>query len=59
MEVGDIYGGVRERTEDPVIDENSTGRPIESTNQDSWELSKSEPPTKEHTWAGTRALAHM
>jgi hypothetical protein len=37
------------RTESPVQDRNSTGRPADSTNMDPWELSKTEPPTKEHT----------
>ena len=30
------------------------GIPQESTNLDPWELSESEPPTKEHTWARLR-----
>jgi hypothetical protein len=35
--------------EEPVEDRNSTGRPKESTNPGPWELSETEPPTKEHT----------
>jgi hypothetical protein len=35
-----------------------TGRPIVSTNLDSWELPETEPPMEEHTWAGSRPLAH-
>jgi hypothetical protein len=33
---------------------NPTGKPTESTTLDLWELSESEPPTKEHTRAGMR-----
>jgi len=35
----------------PEGDKNSTGRPTESTNLESWG-SQNEPPTKEHIWAG-------
>jgi hypothetical protein len=45
MEIRDSYG----RAEDPERDKNSMGRPTESTNLDPWELSETEPPTKEHT----------
>jgi hypothetical protein len=40
----------------PEVHRNSTGRPTESTNLDPWELSESEPPTKEHTWAEMRPI---
>jgi hypothetical protein len=40
MKVRDSYGKVRGKTEDPEGDKNSTGRPTESTNLDSWELLK-------------------
>jgi len=30
-----------------------------STNPDPQELPETEPPTKEHTWAGLKAPAHM
>ena len=45
------------RTKSPVGDRNSTGRPTESTNQEPWELSETEPPTKKHTQTGP-SLAH-
>jgi hypothetical protein len=32
--------------------------PTESTNLDPWELSKTELPTKEHTWTGPSTLSH-
>ena len=54
MEVGDSYGRVGERTQGPKGDRNSTGRATESTNLDSWGLPETEPPIKEHTWAGPR-----
>ena len=38
---------------------NSTGCPTESTNLGLWELSETETPTKEHTQAGIRTIAHM
>ena len=53
MGIGDSYG-VGRRIAGPEGDENSTGRPIESTNLDPWKLSETEPPTKEHTLAGMR-----
>ena len=37
----------------------TTGKPTESTNLDPWELPETEPPTKEHTQAGLRSLAHI
>jgi len=45
------------RTDGPERDGNPTGRLIESTNLVPWELSESEPPTKEHTGAGKRPQA--
>jgi hypothetical protein len=30
----------------------------QSTNLDSWKLSETEPPTKEHAWAGQRPPGH-
>ena len=38
---------------------NPTGEPTELTNLDHWELSETEPPTKEHTQVGKRPPAHM
>ena len=50
--VGDPYGRVGERIEGPVAYRNHTGRPTEPTNLDAWEISETEPPTKEHSLAG-------
>jgi hypothetical protein len=52
MEVRDSYGRVGGRIEGPEGDRNSTGRPTKSTHLDPWELSDTEPPTKEHTQTG-------
>jgi hypothetical protein len=38
----------------PEWGRNSTGRPIESTNMDSWGISETELPTKKHTGAESR-----
>lgn len=40
--------------EDPECNGIATGRPRESTNLDSWGLSETESPTKEHTWGAPR-----
>ena len=48
-----------EGTEGTEGDGNPTGRTTVSTNLDPWELPETEPPTKEHTQAGLRSLAHM
>ena len=58
-EFGDAYGRVGRRTEGIEGDGNLIGRPKVSTNPDPWELPETKPPTKEHTWAGPRHLAHM
>jgi hypothetical protein len=47
-----LHGSVQERIENPEGDRSSTGRPTVSTNLEPWEVSKTEPPRKEHTWAG-------
>ena len=47
MNIGDSYGRVSGRVEGPEDDRNSTAKPIESNNLDSWQLSETEPPTKE------------
>jgi hypothetical protein len=39
------------RIEGPKVPGNLTGEPTESTNLDPWELSETQPPTKEHTQA--------
>lgn len=36
----------------------SIGKPTESTNMDTWELSETEQ-TKEHIWAAPRLLTHL
>ena len=51
---GDPYGRVRGRIEEAEGDANPIGRTTVSANLNPWELPKSEPPTKEHTWAGPR-----
>ena len=48
MELGDSFGRVEERIEDPERYGNPIGRPTESTNLDPWELSEMEPPIKTH-----------
>ena len=46
---------IRGRTEGAEELCNPIGRsPTVSTNPDLWELPETEPPTKEHTWAGPR-----
>jgi hypothetical protein len=37
MELEDSYGRIRERTAGPEGERNTTGRPIESTNLESWD----------------------
>jgi hypothetical protein len=54
-----LYGRVGGRVEGPGGDRDSTGRSTESTNLGPWELSETEPPTKEHTQTGPRPTAHM
>jgi hypothetical protein len=51
-EIGDSYGRVEGRIEDPEGDRNSIERLRESTNRDLKELSEAEPPNKEYAWAG-------
>ena len=48
-----------EKIEGPKVDRDSTGRPRESTNLDPWGLPETEPPGKEHAWAGPRPPEHM
>ena len=55
VEVGESYGRGRRGIEGTEGDGNPVGRPTMSTNLDSWELAKTEPPIKKHTWAGTRS----
>lgn len=53
-EVRNTCGRVKKKIEVQEGGENPTGRPIESTNQDPWELSESKPPTKNYTPSETR-----
>ena len=53
-ELRNSYWRVRERIEDPEGERNSTRRPTESTTLDPWQLSETEPPTKEHKRAELR-----
>ena len=59
MEFEDSYGRTGRRIADPDRDRNFTGRSTVSTNMDSWGLSESEPPTKEHTQLDIDLPAHM
>jgi hypothetical protein len=58
-EVGDPCERVRERIEGPQGDVNPMGRSTVSINLDPRELLETEPPTKEHTWAGPRSPIRM
>lgn len=57
-EVKDPNGRVGGRIEGPEGDGNTTGLPTVSTVLDLWQLSETDPPTEEHTWAGPRPPAH-
>lgn len=50
---------VKGRIKGSEVDGNPTGRPVVSTNLDSWKLPEAEPPNKEYTWAGPWLPAHM
>jgi hypothetical protein len=56
MELREFYGRIGGRIEGPREDNNSTGRPIMSTNLDPWGLSETEPSIKEHIQVGPRPL---
>lgn len=56
-DVKDTYGRVEGSTEGPEGGGNTIRRPTESTSLGLWELVDTEPPIKEHTWAGSNA--HM
>jgi hypothetical protein len=58
-DVGDPHGRVKGRIEGTEGDGNPIGRPTMSPNLIAWEFPESEPPIKEHTWAGTRSWAYM
>jgi hypothetical protein len=48
-EVGDLYGGIRERLEEAEGEGYPIGRPAVSTNPDPKELLETELPTRQHT----------
>jgi hypothetical protein len=56
-ELGNPYGKVRGMIEGSQRDGNPIGRPTVSNYQEPWELPETEPPTREHTWAGLRPMA--
>ena len=47
-----------EKSEGQQDDSDSTGRPTESTNLDSWGLPETESMNKEQVWAGPRPPTH-
>jgi hypothetical protein len=59
LKVRDPYGRVRARIEGPEGDSSLPGRLTVLTNLDHWELPETKLPTKEHTWADQRPLAHI
>ena len=48
-ELEDSYRSVRGKIEGNEGNENTTGKPTQSTNLDLWEFSETEPPTKEYS----------
>jgi len=54
MELRDTCERFGGRIEGPEGERNCIRRRTESTNLNPWEVSETEPPTKEHTWAGPR-----
>jgi hypothetical protein len=58
MEVRDSIGRVERRIEVPEV-EKSHRKTYTANYLDSCELSETEPPTKEHTWAGMKSPEHM
>jgi hypothetical protein len=48
-EVRHSYGWIRERLEDAKEEDDPIGRPAVSTNLEPWDLSDTEPPTRQHT----------
>ena len=53
------FGWIRKRLEETEEEGNPTGRPAVSTNLDPWDLSDTESPTRQHTWAGLRLWTHI
>ena len=58
-EAADPCGWIREKLEEAEEEGDPIGRPAVSTNPDPRELPETEPPTRKHTQAGPRPLAHM
>jgi hypothetical protein len=58
-EVRDLYGRVRRWTGLMEGYGNCIGRTSVSINTDTWDLSETKPPTKEHMLACPKPLAHM
>ena len=52
------FGWIRKRLEETEEEGNPIGRPAVSTNLDPWDLSDTEPPTRQHTLADMRSQ-HM
>ena len=58
-ELEDSYRRVRGKIEGNEGNENTTGKPTQSTNLDLWEFSETEAPTKENTQAVPTPPAHI
>jgi hypothetical protein len=59
IELVEFHGRVGGRIVGLKEDRDSTGRTIESTNLNLWQLSESEPQSEEHTETGYRSSTHM
>ena len=58
-ELGESCGTVGEGIEGAIEDMDSTRRTTKSTNLDSWGFPETEPPNKEHIWAGSLPQMHI
>jgi hypothetical protein len=58
-EAGDPSGWTRRKVEEAEEEGNPVGEPALSINLDSWDLSDTGPPTRQHTLADMRSLAHI
>lgn len=59
IDLENFYGRVEASVEGHERDRDSTGRSTELTNWDPLSFSETEPPTRDHTWAGPKAPAHI
>jgi hypothetical protein len=50
---------IRERLKEAEVEGNPIGRPAVSTNPDPWDITYTEPSTKQHTWGGMRPPMHI